>query len=134
MQLHHAQAELTIMNTKVALISFSPATLGQAWLDEMKMAFPLLLDPDRAAYQAYGLQRSWWRSWGWNNLSFYARQVLSGRKLHGIQGDSTQLGGDFIVDSAGILRYAYRSHDPTDRPPITDILATLAATSGATNT
>jgi hypothetical protein len=35
------------------------------------------------------------------------------------------LGGDFIVDSQGKVRLVYRSHDPTDRPPVEDILAIL---------
>ena len=40
------------------------------------------------------------------------------RKWRGIQGDSTQLGGDFLIDAQGVLRLAYRSQDPTDRPSI----------------
>ena len=27
-----------------------------------------------------------------------------------------QLGGDFVVDHAGILRFAHQCHDPSDRP------------------
>jgi hypothetical protein len=29
------------------------------------------------------------------------------------------------VDAEGLIRLAYRSHDPTDRPPVTDPLALL---------
>ena len=35
------------------------------------------------------------------------------------------LGGDFIVDQQGIIRMAYRSHDPTDRPTLKVILLAL---------
>ena len=55
----------------------------------------------------------------------YARLLAAGRKWRGIQGDSTQLGGDFIVDASGIVRLAYRSHDPTDRPSAEQLLAIL---------
>jgi hypothetical protein len=51
--------------------------------------------------------------------------LTSGRKWRGIQGDSAQLGADFVVDTEGIVRLAYRSHDPTDRPPAADLLARL---------
>ncbi|MEW5941391.1 MAG: AhpC/TSA family protein, partial [Chloroflexota bacterium] len=43
----------------------------------------------------------------------------------GIQGDSGQLGGDVIVDSAGRIRFIHRSHDPTDRPDVSTLLAAL---------
>jgi hypothetical protein len=35
------------------------------------------------------------------------------------------MGGDFIVDYNGILRLAYRSHDPTDRPAASSLLSQL---------
>jgi len=37
----------------------------------------------------------------------------------------SKLGGDFIVDPAGIIRLAYRSHNPTDRPPMSQLLMTI---------
>ena len=42
---------------------------------------------------------------------------------------AAQLGGDFIVDRDGILRLAYRSRDPADRPEVTLLLETIEATS-----
>jgi hypothetical protein len=88
----------------------------RTWLDETYAPFPVLLDPDRIAYQMYGLERSLLRSWGVKTIAEYARLLWSGRKWRGILGDSGQLGGDFIVDSKGIVRFIYRSYDPTDRP------------------
>jgi len=55
----------------------------------------------------------------------YVHLLIAGRKWRGIQGDSAQLGGDFIVDKNGIVRLAYRSHDPTDRPSVDDLLSLL---------
>ncbi|MGB3700022.1 MAG: hypothetical protein WA997_02030, partial [Anaerolineales bacterium] len=48
-----------------------------------------------------------------------------GWRWRGIQGDSGQLGGDFIVDRQGIIRLAHLSQDPTDRPALSTILKTL---------
>jgi hypothetical protein len=58
--------------------------------------------------------------------------LLAGRQWRGIQGDSGQLGGDIVVDSSGVIRFVYRSHDPTDRPSIRQLLTTLSNCS-ATN-
>ena len=118
---------------QVVVISFGSTFGAQAWLDEIRWIepveinarFTLLLDPSRAAYAAYGLEYSLARSWSPKVWLEYARLMLSGRKWRGIQGDSGQLGGDFIVDSRGVIRFAYRSLDPTDRPSISQLLATL---------
>jgi len=48
----------------------------------------------------------------------YVRLLAAGRKWRGIQGDSAQLGGDFIIDTNGVVQLAYPSHDPTDRPSV----------------
>ncbi len=55
----------------------------------------------------------------------YVRLLAAGRKWRGIQGDSAQLGGDFIVDTNGVVQLAYPSHDPTDRPSVGHLLNLL---------
>ena len=56
--------------------------------------------------------------------------MRAGRRWRGIQGDSAQLGGDFIVDADGIVRLAYRSRDPTDRPLVEQLLTVLNQLNG----
>lgn len=53
------------------------------------------------------------------------RLLLKGRKWRGIQGKSTQLGGDFTVDTDGMLRLVYPSREASDRPPVAELLAIL---------
>ena len=124
-QLRQHSAEFESLSARIALISLGPALGARAWLEETGAPFTLLLDPDRAAYRAYGLDASLSRSWGPKVWWQYARLLLSGRKWRGIQGDSGQLGGDFIVDTNGIIQLAYRSHDPTDRPSVSQLLTVL---------
>ena len=87
--------------------------------------FPLLLDTDRRVYRAYGLGRSVVNSWHTKMILTYLGLVLKGRKLRPIQGDPNQLGGDFIVDRHGILRFAHPSENPTDRPSVQELLQAL---------
>lgn len=89
------------------------------------MADALLIDEPRLAYRAFGLERSWWRSWQPKTVWRYVQLLLSGRRWRGIQGDSAQLGGDFVIDRQGVVRLAYRSDDPTDRPSVDLLLAVL---------
>jgi len=68
------------------------------------------------------------RSWGLNTFLTYSRLMLNGRKWRGIQGDSGQLGGDFIINTNGIIRLAYYSRDPSDRPSASHLLDILGPT------
>ena len=121
--------EFQALDVRVAAISFGIAYWAQVWMAETDAPFPVWLDPDRASYDAYGLEASLWRAWGWRNLRYYATALLKGEKLHSHygrnRGDTDQLGGNFIVDGRGVLRFAYPSRDPTDRPSIEDMLKAL---------
>jgi len=125
-QLRQHNVQLEALRAQVMVISFGPMPGAQAWLKETGASFTLLLDPDRAAYRAYDLEHSLVRSWGPGVWLRYAQLLLAGRRWRGIQGDSGQLGGDIVVDSSGLIRFVHRSHDPTDRPPVSRLLAVLA--------
>lgn len=90
-------------------------------------AFDVLLDRDRVVYKAYQLERSRLRSWSPRTILTVIGLLLSGRKwIPKDEGaDTSQLGGDFIIDAHGLIRLAYPSHDPADRPPVDDLLAIL---------
>ena len=124
-QLRQSSEIIKGLNTRVAIISFGTFPGAIIWLQETAVPFEFFLDPQRKTYQAYGLEHSLIRSWGPKVWFTYARLLLSGRRWRGIQGDSAQLGGDFIVDRNGIIRLAYRSLDPTDRPSINELVSLL---------
>ena len=96
-----------------------------AYLRENPLPFPAVSDPMRAAYAAFGLERSsWGRMLRPHVVAGYLRLVFRGwrPRLPSGQEDVRQLGGDFVLDAAGRLRYAYRSADPTDRPTVEALL------------
>lgn len=125
MQLHPYYDEIKALNSEVIVISFETGYWVQVWLAETEAVFPLLLDPTRSAYQAYGLERSLLRSWSPKNLWYSLKARLGGRKVITTGADTGQLGGDFIVDAGGMIRLAHRSQDPTDRPAVAKLLSVL---------
>jgi hypothetical protein len=133
-QLCQYQEELERLDVEVLIITFGTLPAAEKWLEETCSPFQLLLDPERTVYRAYDLERSLWRSWNLRTIWRYVRLLSTGRKWRGIQGDSAQLGGDFIVDTGGIVRLAYRSHDPTDRPPVERLLAIFDQLAGRDRT
>ena len=126
-QLCQRQEEFKKLNTRVLIISFGTLPALQKWMRETCASFEVLLDPERAVYQAYQLDRSRLRSWSPRTLWVYAKLLAAGRKWipNQDESDTSQLGGDFIVDAHGILRLVHRSHDPADRPAVNELLAVL---------
>jgi peroxiredoxin len=120
------QNQFAKLNTRVFIVSFGTLPAVQQWMRETCTNFTVLLDRERTVYNAYGLERSYWRSRNLHTRWYYFKAWLSGKKAHDSHGDDTsQLGGDFIVDRNGILRLVYPSHDPADRPTVDDLLKVL---------
>ncbi|MBP6472812.1 MAG: redoxin domain-containing protein [Chloroflexi bacterium] len=120
---HHAEIQAARAN--VVTVSFGTPYWAQMWLQETQSPFPFLVDAQRAAYHAYGLESSIFSSWSPANLLYYTKAVLQKRETFGKRGDPHQLGGDFIIDPRGIIRLAHPSRDPTDRPAMQQILSAL---------
>jgi peroxiredoxin len=117
--------EFEARRTNVTIISFGAPTLAHKWIEDTKSSFRFLIDREKNAYQAYGLESSLIRAWSPRSWFAYARLMSQGWKWQGIQGDSSQMGGDFIIDQGGIIHMAHRSHAPTDRPEIDEIIKVL---------
>ena len=121
-QLHHQQSALIAQNAQVVLVCFGNMTGAQAWLAAQHITFPLLIDDTGQVYRAYGLGKSWRGLLGPKALWYYLRRG----RLSKVRANPFQLGGDFIIDGAGVVRFAQRSQDPTDRPSVEQVLAALA--------
>jgi len=110
----------------VVIISFATLPAIQKWMEETCSSFEVLLDTDRRVYKAYQLERSRLRAWHPKAIWIYIKRWFKGGSFYDSHGDDTaQLGGDFIIDKHGVLKLVYPSHDPTDRPPVEDLLAVI---------
>jgi peroxiredoxin len=122
------QQEFADLNTRVFIISFGTFPGVQQWMQEVCSSFTVLLDRERTVYNAYGLERSRLRSWHPRVVWIYVKRWFQRGEFYDSHGDdTTQLGGDFIVDKNGILRLVYPSHNPADRPPVDELLKVLAS-------
>jgi len=94
--------------------------------EDLDLPYPLLHDPDLAAYRALGLGRgTWWQVYGPATLWTYAKLLLRGRRLRRTEVDGSQLGGDVVIDADGRIVLAHASRTPTDRPPVAELLAAV---------
>ncbi len=109
----------------LAVSQARPETLA-VFLRKFPQPFSVVCDTGRAAYRAFGLERTGWLSffrprvvWGYLRLILHGGQV---RKRYPDE-DVLQLGGDFLLDRAGRITFAYRSRTATDRPTVATLLA-----------
>ncbi len=120
----------------VVLITFTTPVELDDYQDRRDVGFPILLDPGRGAYRAYGLGRGSFREvWGMATLKRYA-SILGpsgpGRGLDDLgvaTEDTRQLGGDFVVAPDGRLAWGYWSDGPADRPAVDEIVGAVRAAS-----
>jgi hypothetical protein len=124
-QLCQNQTELGELGVRVLVISFGAPSENQNWQRENCPAFEVLADQSRSVYRAYGIQRSFRRSWAPRTFLYYVKALASGRRWRGIQGDASQLGGDFIVDADGTFLLYHPSQNATDRPEVEEMLELL---------
>ncbi len=119
-QLRHSYPAFRELNAEVlaiAAVGLKPLT---AFARELELPFPVLSDVTGEAYFAFGLGRGMViRS---RTLLAAARLVWRAKRLYRPIGDVMQIGGDFIVDGMGIVRFAHSSEDPTDRPEVAELL------------
>ena len=103
----------------------------RSFLARYPQPVPVVGDPDRVAYRAFGLERtSWWTFFRPGVMCRYLKHMLRGvrvRKPYAGE-DVRQLGGDFMLTRAGNISYAFRDPDPTRRPTVAELLKAAAMT------
>lgn len=109
----------------VVLIGHGDRLAAEEFRKARLVPFTLLLDPDRAAYRAYGLTRGGlMKVFGPSTaLPFLAANLRPETRQRGLKGgDLMQMPGTFVVDGEGVIRLAHRNRHVADSPRNEDIL------------
>lgn len=112
----------------ILVVSFAPPELVALFEKENKYPFPVVSDPDRSGYQAFGLRRASVPSLFRPGVVFrFVRLILRGflPKKPAAKTDILQLGGDFVLNPEGVVTYAHPSAEPTDRPSKEELVDAL---------
>jgi len=119
--LRQSYSDFQQLNTAIIALSTVDLNLLNRFSDELQLPFPLLFDANGNTYRAYRLGKG--LTIRARTPLEYARLVWREKRLYRPIGDVMQVGGDFIVDANGIIRFAYSSEDPTDRPTAPELLS-----------
>ena len=122
------QAEIAAMNAAVVLIAYDrPGLLGTKMMRGLDVPYTILFDPDRVAYQRWGLGRTGpFGAWLSPVLTWrYLKLLLRGQRFLGFAPDMYQLGGDFILDEEHRITFAHRMTNNGDRAEASVLLDEL---------
>jgi hypothetical protein len=133
-QVLEARPELDRLGATALVVDHdSPEVLRRSVLARLELPYPVLVDEQRSAYSAWGLERGsvaavWGDPRAWLRS---AAAVLAGERPLRPGGDTLQLGGDFVVDPSGSVAYA-RPQRRDDRPSIAELVGAVARAVDAT--
>jgi peroxiredoxin len=110
----------------IVVVTFEHDYFARRYVEETRLAWPLLIDDQREVYRSYGmLAASFWDIWGPASWWAYLKALLKGQHLQKSSGDVFQRGGDVLIDPDGIVRLHHVGSGPADRPPATAIIKLL---------
>lgn len=120
------ESELAALNTAVCIVTFEAGFLAMAYVRETQLAWPLLVDEERSLYHAYDMERgTTWNVLGPASMWAYTKLIARGNRPRAAHADPFQLGGDVLIDPAGIVRLHHVGSGPADRPPVESLLAPI---------
>ena len=114
---------------QVAAVTFESESQAQVYARETGLTWPILIDRDRRLYRAYGMDRGGrWQVLGPAAWWAYVKLLVRGGRLHLPTDDIYQLGGDVVINPAGVVRLHYISRTSVDRPAVKSLLAVMDET------
>lgn len=127
-----ARDDLAAKGCSVLVVAQAKPEVLSLYLSRQTWHVPIVSDPDRIAYRAFGLKRTGWLTFFKPGVLWkYFRGMIRGHRVRKPYAgeDVLQLGGDFILDKRGRVVFAYPSANPTDRPTLAAIRQALPRSS-----
>jgi hypothetical protein len=124
--------EIRGLGAEVVVVSFAPVERLQGYRSLHGWPFPVVTDPQRAAYRAFGLESAPWRRLLRPRVIWrYLALMVQGFRVRASDEDVHQLGGDFVLDRQRRIVFEHRSTDPADRPAVPELIAALRLAASA---
>ena len=120
------RAELEAFNTRLLAVTFEPEERVREYRQRENIDVPMLRDPRREAYRAFGIQRTTLPGiFAPRSIWYYITQFFRGRLPRFARADWYQLGGNVLLNEAGEAVWIYRSREPADRPSVAAVLSEI---------
>ena len=130
-QLRREQNGLKTAGLDVVLFGSGSREQDESFRHDYEVPFPIVSDPDCVLFKKYGLRdmdpRDWYSPFILLNI---VKVLVQGYGYKSGQGSSSQLGGVFIVDTGGKVRFAHIAANAADHPSPQEIIQAAATLNG----
>ncbi len=124
MQLHRFKPQFESAGFQIILVGLGNPDEAEAFRKQFSPSLPIICDPEKILYHAYGLKKVSVAALASPSLWLNGLKTLAKGHMPGISKDNVmQMSGVFLIDTAGDIRYAYYSKDPSDNPSVDSLLA-----------
>lgn len=111
---------------KVAVVTFENDFFARSYAEDTSLAWPILVDQTRKAYNDYGMLSASRRDvWGPKTWWAYLKELSRGATLRKSEGDIYQRGGDVLIAPDGTVVLHHIGLGPADRPTVRCILSQI---------
>jgi len=115
----------------LAAVGLGGFRYARAFREESGIGFPLLVDAERRAYRAAGLESAPLRHvLRRDNRRARARARAAGHSQHRLGKDPLQLGGSFVFAPGDVDLFVHRSETFGDNAPVGALLAAVSGPAG----
>lgn len=131
-QLRQRYTEFQAAGAALVVIGMGTPAQTREFIAAQDLPYPVLSDPRRVSHRAYGVMRGTLRQLALSPRVWLhgVTATAAGHKQTAAIGDPTQLSGTFIIDRAGIIRFADRADLSSDYTAPDTLLAVLARLPG----
>jgi peroxiredoxin len=125
-QLRRKLPQLEQAGGRVVLVGMGSPEQSAAFTKKTEIPCPMIADPGRRLYQAFGLKMVSSLQLLAPSVAFKAISAMAeGHTVGKPIGDIRQLPGVFIIDTRGRIVFSHVAKDPADHPEAETILAAL---------
>jgi alkyl hydroperoxide reductase subunit AhpC len=126
-QLRRDQHELKKAGIDVVLVSSGSPEQAESFRHDFEVPFPIVCDPECVLFKEYGLRDMDWRDYYSPSMLLKVVNVMfEGYGYKSGEGSSSQLGGVFLVDTGGKVRFAHIAANAADHPSPREVIQAAA--------
>lgn len=134
-QLRREQNGLKKSGIDVVLVSSGSPAQAEAFRHDYEVPFRIVIDSDCVLFKKYGLRDMDPRDYRSPRMLVQVVKVLAqGYGYKSGQGSSSQLGGVFIIDTGGKVRFAHIAANAADHPSPKEIIRAATKLTGQVRT
>ncbi len=124
MQLHKAKERIEGAEFQVILVGMGTPENAEEFRKKYASSFPIICDPEKKLYSAFGLGRSSVTSMASPSVLVKSLRTMMEGNLPGIpREDVKQMPGVFMIDREGTIRYSYYAKDVSDNPSVEELIS-----------